>query len=554
MPKPLDLRRFSAALPAQNLSPSSLKNNVCTNITAAVGTLAEESPAIRYSLDPEVLDRVIGNYLEEHPNHNNPLNLVVKKVRLRNICLIQYYEMSYKVEPTQQGKFEFIPELRAQKLVDGKKTNPNGQVQEGKWQYCKQLKGMCLVDGKATFPDGNIHDGKWQHVEQLKGMYLSDGTITFPDGQVQEGKWQYVEQLKGMYLVDGKLINPDGEVQEGKRQYVEQLNGMRFVDGKITFPHGEAQEGKFQYIEQLKGMYLVDGKVTFSDGEVQEGKFQYVEQLKGTNLLGVGGTRTAPNGDIYSGTFAYVPGMDKDTQLVDGTLSYSNGRSETGKFAYIPQLNSMKLVHGTTKNAEGEIVKHGRREYVPQKNGMMLMEGLSVFRDGKRLVGTRSYVPELNEVVLTNGSISHGNTVQTGIWAYSRYERGMVFFPKPPKPKLPQHLRNQIQRAVQELASIQHRFDLDGKYNTSAVMLNAAADQAALAQNPEQYNNALQIFKAQYKTLTRELSLLAHPDKIKNYSPEVHGAVLEQLASLRESIDGQVNRWSSTVVNWGDLS
>ncbi|MEQ9108093.1 MAG: hypothetical protein RLO04_11565 [Limnobacter sp.] len=488
--------------------------------------MAKAAPEIGYSLDPALLDRVIGNYLEAHPNHNNPLNLVVRKVRLRYICNIQYYDMHYKIECKEQGQVEFIPELRAQRLVDGKATYLTGHIGEGKFQYIKQLKAMRLVDGKITFSDGLVAEGKRQYFEQLKAMCLVDGKITETDGQVAEGKFQYIEQLKEVCLVDGKETGPDGLFQEGK----------------------------FQYIEQWKGRYLVDGKITFPDGHIEEGKRQYVEPLKGICLVGVDGTRTAPNGDIYSGTFAYVPGMDKDTQLINGTLTYSNGRSETGEFAYIHQLNRMKLVHGITKNAEGEVVKHGRREYVPQKNGMMLMEGLSVFPDGKRQEGIRSYVPELNEVVLTNGSISHGNTVQTGIWTYSWYEGRMVFSPKPPQPKLPQHLRSQIQSAVQELASIQHRFDSAGKYNTSAAMLNAAADQAALAQNPEQYNNALQSFKAQYKTLTRELSLLTHPDKIKNYSADVHGAVLQQLVSLRESIDGQVNRWGSTMVNWSDVN
>ena len=464
MPQPLDLRQFAAALPAQNLSPSNLKTSVCNNITAAVGALAKASPSIKYAIDPAVLDRVMGNYLEAHPNHNNPFNLIA--MASDNACRVDYYEMCYEIEPAQQGKFEFIPQLGQRDLVDGK--------------------------------------------------------VTWSDGLVQEGKFQYVEQLKG----------------------------VSFVDGKVTWSDGLVQEGKWQYIEQRKTMCLVDGKVNHSNGAIEEGKWQYVEQLKGLRLVGEGGTRTAPNGDIYSGTFAYVAGMEEDTQLVNGTLTYSNGRSETGEFAYIRQLGSMKLVNGTTKNAAGDVVKHGRREYVPQKNGMMLIEGLSVFPDGKRQEGTRRYIPELNEVVLVDGTITHGNTVQTGIWTYSHYEGRMVFAPKPPKPKLPQHLRNQIQSVVHELVGIQQRFDSAGRYNASAAMLNAAAEQAALAQNPAQYADALQSFKAQYKTLTRELSLLTHPDKIKNYSARVHGAALQQLTSLRESIDGQINRWSSARVNW----
>jgi len=463
---------------------------VCSSITTAVAAFAQASPHARYTIDPAVLQRVVGDYLETHPTHNKPLNLTVTE--LNDTCRVDYYEMCYGTDSSGQGKFEFIPQLGRRELVDGKFTDASGSVCEGKMQY----------------------------IEQLKNMYLVGGKITLPSREVQEGRWQYVEQLKGMGFVDGKVTFPSGEVQEGKRQYVEQLKGMCLVEGKITFPSGEVEEGKRQYVEQLKHPLLTEG------------------------------TRTKPNGDVYSGTFAYVPGMNKDTQLVNGTLSYATGRSETGDVAYIPQLNSMKLVNGTTKNAEGEVVKEGRREYVPQKNGMMLIEGLSVFADGTRQEGTRSYVPELNEVVLTAGSITQGSKVQKGTWAYSQYEGRLVFTPTPAKPKLPQNTRNQIQSAVQELVGIQQRFDSTGKYNTSAAMLNAAAEQAKLAQNPEQFDTALQSFSAQYKTLTRELSRLTHPDNVNNYSANTHGAALQQLVDLRETIDGQVRRWSLATVDW----
>lgn len=436
MPRPLDLRAFAAALPEQNLSPRSLKATVCGSITTAVAAFAQASPNARYTIDPAVLQRVVGDYLEAHPTHNKPLNLMVTE--LDDTCRVDYYEMCYGTDSSGQGgKFEFIPQLGRRELVEGQSRDIAGIVNIGKMHYVEEAKAICIKSGR----------------------------LIFPDGQVDESP-------------------------------------------------------EFRYIGQLNLICMTSGK------------------------------RTMPNGDIYSGTFAYVPGMDKNSQLVKGRLTYSTGRSETGEFAYIPQLNSMKLVKGTTKNAEGEVVKEGRREYVPQKNGMMLIEGLSVFSDGTRQEGTRSYVPELNEVVLTAGSITQGNKVQTGTWAYSQFENKMVFTAEQPKPKLPQYVRNQIQSAVQELVNIQHRFDSSGQFNTSAAILNTIAEQAEMAQNPLQYNAALQTFNAQYKTLTRELSLLTHPDKVETYSANIHGAALQQLASLRESIDGQVNRWKLATVDW----
>lgn len=463
MPTPLDLRAFSAALPEQDLSPRSLKATVCGSITAAVGAFAEASPNARYTIDPVVLKRVVGDYLETHPTHNNPFNLMVTE--LDDTCRVDYYEMCYGTNDTREGKFEFIPELRRRELVDGIESSCGGiDIKEGKWQYVEQLKGMDLVDGKHTYCDILVMEGKWQYVEQLKKMCLVNGKTTLPDGRVLAGERQYIEQLKEVCLVNGK---------------------------KIT-----------------------------------------------------------SKGDIYSGTFKFIPGMTTGTQLVNGTITYTTGRSETGEFAYIPQLNSMKLVNGTTRNAEGEVVKQGRREYVPQKNGMVLIEGLSIFPDGTRQEGTREYIPELNEVVLTAGSITRGNNVQTGTWVYSRYEGRMVFAPTPPKTKLPLYVRNQIQGVVQELVGIQHQFDSTGKYNTSAAMLNTAAEQATLAQNPEQYHAALQSFGAQYKTLTRELCLLTHPDKVGNYSASVHGVTFQQLGDLREAIDAKVSRWRLATVDW----
>jgi len=126
----------------------------------------------------------------------------------------------------------------------------------------------------------------------------------------------------------------------------------------------------------------------------------------------------------------------------------------------------------------------------------------------------------------------------------------MVFTPPPPKLELPQYVCKQIQSSVQELVRIQRRFDTAGKYSNSAAKLNTTAQQALLAHNQEQYDMALQSLAAQYKKVTRELSLLTHPDKIQNYSADIHGAALQKLADLRESIGGQVSRWSVATDDW----
>ncbi|MCR2746180.1 hypothetical protein [Limnobacter parvus] len=488
MTMPPVLRKFATVLLAQNLRPHSQKA-VCGRITAAVAACAQKSPNVKYTIDPTVLQRVVGEYLQTHPT---PKPLVLTVTDLGDTCHVEYHDMCYGTNRNEQGKFEFIPQLGKRELVDGKYTSATGAIYEGKWQYVEQLKSMHLLNGSKISSSGSTYIGKWQYVEQLKEVCLVEGKALYSNGSSYDGQWQYIEQMKSMHLVDGKVTYITGKVVEGKRQYVEQFKAMCLIEGEATLP----------------------------------------------------------NGDVYSGTFAYVPGVDKNTQLINGTLTYSIGRSETGEFAYIPQLNGMKLVNGATKDYMGDVWFQGRREYVPQINGMALMEGLSVSPDGTRQEGTYSYVPELNEVVLTAGSITQGDDVQTGTWAYCHYQERMVFTPPPPKLELPQYVCNQIQSSVQELVRIQRRFDTTGKYSNSAAKLNTAAQQALLAHNPEQYDMALQGFTAQYKKVTRELSLLTHPDKIQNYSADIHGAALQKLADLRESIGGQVSRWSMATDDW----
>lgn len=524
MPMPPVLRKFAAVLLAQNLRPQSRQAKVCGRITAAVAACAQKSPDVRYTIDPTVLQRVVGEYLQMHPT---PKPLVLTVTELGNTCHVDYHEMCYGTNRKEQGKFEFIPQLGRRELVDGKYTSTRGTIYEGKWQYIEQLKGMHLVDGSKKCSNGFTYIGKRQYVEQLKDVCLVHGRKIYPNGDTYDGKWQYVEQLKGMQLYEGKATLTNGDTYDGAWQYIEQMESMHLVDGRRALSNGRIFEGKRHYVEQLKGMSMINGQVTF------------------------------PDGTVHSGTFGYVPGTGSKSLLLNGTKRYSSGESETGEFAYIPQLNSMKLVNGTTKNEMGYVMQQGRREYVPQINDMVLVEGIKIYfesfleaemrKNPIREEGAYSYVPELNQMELTAGSITKRGDEKTGTWAYSHHEGRMVFTPPPPKLELPRYVCNQIQSSVQELVRIQRRFDSTGKYSNSAAKLGSAAQQVQLAHNLEQYSTSLQEFAAQYKKVTRELSLLTHPDKVQNYSADIHGAALQKLADLRETIGGQVSGWSMAI-------
>jgi hypothetical protein len=93
---------------------------------------------------------LLAHYLEQHPTHNNPFNIVLKERKKQ--AEAKFYDLSYRFEgmPTQptlfnkhpeqpdvqrQGVFEYIAELGRSELVDGKITDSSGEVEEGKRQY-----------------------------------------------------------------------------------------------------------------------------------------------------------------------------------------------------------------------------------------------------------------------------------------------------------------------------------------------------------------------------------------------------------------------------------
>ena len=168
-------------------------------------------------------------------------------------------------------------------------------VEEGKFEWISQVKDMALVDGKVTNSNGNVEEGKFEWISQLKDMALVDGKETF-NGIVRKGKFEYNTEFKSIVLVVGKVTNSDGVSGEGKHEYNTELDEMVFVKGTKTFPNGDVYEGEFEYNSALNEIVLVEGTKKLSNGQVQEGKFEYNTEFN--EMWFVKGTKTFPNGDV----------------------------------------------------------------------------------------------------------------------------------------------------------------------------------------------------------------------------------------------------------------
>lgn len=537
----------------RNRNPISLEVRVCNQISLAVSELAKDSGhRLVYAIDPNILERVVGRYLREHPTHDKPRRVVAGNYGTQ--CRVHYYDLMYGIDldgnerDRTQGEFKYTPRHGGYSLVDGKMKLASGELHEGEFAYESRLKTAYLKNGKITMPSGQIQEGKREYVSELKAVHLKTGTITLPSGEVQQGTREYIPELKQCRLVEGKWTDQHGNVEEGEWDFISNAREMKLMQGKKTFKSGLVEEGRFYYFKQLNESYLVDGKATHPTGEVEHGRFEYIEKLEAVAL--VQGVLSLSNGDKYTGTFKASPGMNINTHIGNGSLVYADGRSEQGEFTYVPELKQMKLIDGITRNSRGETVKEGRRSYVPEKGGVYLMEGLAVFPDGVRQMGVRNYIPELNEVLLTAGTIINGSNVQSGTWAYSECAGGMVFKAAPLKEKLPPRICDQIKVAAEKLLDLQRRFDLTGKFGARASNLQQAATKATLAQTPEQFFEALGEFTQIYKKLTRELSLVTHPDKIQGYVAHIHGEALQQLAEMRGAIDEKVLAWQAVPMKW----
>ena len=152
-------------------------------------------------------------------------------------------------------------------------------VEEGKFEWISQVKDMALVDGKVTNSNGNVEEGKFEYNTKIKKMVLVEGKATI-NGIVRKGKFEYNTEFKSIVLVVGKVTNSDGVSGEGKHEYNTELDAMVFVKGTKTFPNGDVHEGEFEYNSALNEIVLVEGTKKLSNGQVETGIFEYNTELK----------------------------------------------------------------------------------------------------------------------------------------------------------------------------------------------------------------------------------------------------------------------------------
>lgn len=268
-------------------TPEGLLNAVCGNFAMAVQQLAQQS-RLAYSLDTPTLQRVLALYLDQHPTHNNPFNLVLREANRQ--AEAEFYDFRYRFEgmpfssirfknpppsPLQrQGVYAHIPELGRSVLVNGKMSYASGEVHEGRFEYIPELQGMGLVEGKITTEDGDVQEGRFEYIPELEEMGLVEGKSVM-DANVHEGRFAYIAELEGMCLVDGKIIMPGTDVFEGRFEYIPELEGMSLVEGKSTSAIGRVSEGRFEYIPDLGAVLFVEGKLTAEDGQMAVGRWAY---------------------------------------------------------------------------------------------------------------------------------------------------------------------------------------------------------------------------------------------------------------------------------------
>lgn len=428
MPITIDLNKQAHSVSSQSVStPEGLRHAVCSNFAIAVNQLAKKS-SLSYNLDANILQRVVARYLEQHPTHNNPFNIVLKEKK--ELAVADFYDLNYRFEgmsrkprcfnrnPSQpvmqrQGVFEHIVALGRAALVNGKVTYIHGEVKDGQFQYIPALQGMELVDGTRTAANGRVTQGRWAfhpelermdlvretgrraHIPELGHDALVEGTKKFVEGREEVGRFAYISELNDVRLVAGKIRLSDGEVQEGLRQYIPELNIVCLVEGKSTLPNGAVEEGLRQHIPELRGVCLVEGKLTLANGTVEEGKRQYIPEVKGVCL--VVGKATFANGKVCDGLWRYIPELN-GVCLVDGKVFFAHGDVQEGKRQYIPALSGVYLVNGKATFANGA-VEEGRFAYVPELNGMRLLEGKKTHPNGEVEVGCWTYNATFNRMV-----------------------------------------------------------------------------------------------------------------------------------------------------------
>jgi|GEM_PF-6773440 len=104
------------------------------------------------------------------------------------------------------------------------------------------------------------------------------------------------------------------------------------------------------------------------------------------------------------------------TQTFNETFEDENGITQSGTFTFIPQLNDFCLTLGEinypkTDDFQG-YQELGRFEYSAEANSMVLVKGQISCDDSFILEGSFKYVPELKNIVLTQGCASFPQTDQ----------------------------------------------------------------------------------------------------------------------------------------------
>jgi hypothetical protein len=311
-------------------------------------TIGKQVPAASY-LNLELLSKVIYKQLAETPNQRSLE--VTHEINADGSIRFQHQELHYLLHTGKQGVLGSDGQL-----VEGIVTHPNGKTEEGRFAYVPELRATRLVKGKRTTSNGNVNVGRFAYIPGLRDTELLKGKKTTSSGYINEGRWAYSPELNEIYLAKGKTTSPSGYINEGRWAYSPELNRMYLAKGKTISPSGYINDGRWAYIPELRDVRLVEG-TSFSNGTIKIGEFIYEPT---PNLI----------------------------RLVNGSVTHVDGKTETGTFSYIPQLQRNELTNGRIE--KGNNWQEGSRSYIPELGRMHLTEG-TIHKNGVTKVGTWIY-------------------------------------------------------------------------------------------------------------------------------------------------------------------
>ena len=211
-----------------------------------------------------------------NPNNaisNEDLKLDEQSIKFGNYF---YKTSTCKDYKAKEGFYEKRNIFSKSNCIFGKKIFNDGKIEIGEFQFIPELKAMGLVDGKITWPTGSSHKGKFQFISNLNEMRLVEGEKKSKGGSIQTGKFQFISNLNEMSLVEGEIIFENGVIQNGKWDYIPEIEYMMVVEGTIS-KKGFIENGKWDYISEIKIMHLVEGEVTRPDGTMKQGTWTYNE-------------------------------------------------------------------------------------------------------------------------------------------------------------------------------------------------------------------------------------------------------------------------------------